>query len=187
MVAPALPIASVPTGTRGHLHDREQRVEALERVALHRHAQHRQRRLGRNHAWQMGGAAGARDDDLQPAAFGLTGVVGHFVRRAMRGDDPALVRDTELRQHLVGVLQRLPVRLAAHDHANHCWCVAHALIIATESRRCHRRPGRAFSPVCQTRRTSLRGLSHYRRPEHGIASGRSRLFCALLSLWPRPN
>ena len=43
-----------------HLHDREQRVEPLERLALHRHAEHRQQGVRRHHARQVGGAAGRR-------------------------------------------------------------------------------------------------------------------------------
>ena len=44
-----------------------QGIEALERFGLHRHAQHRQGRLRRNHPGQVRRAAGARDDDAEPA------------------------------------------------------------------------------------------------------------------------
>ena len=39
-------------------------------------------------------------------------------RRAMRRHDPALVRDVEPGQHLVGLPHRVPVGLAAHDDAD---------------------------------------------------------------------
>ena len=55
----------------GHLHDRQQRIEAVQRLGLHRHAQHRHARLGGRHAGQVGRAAGAGDDRREAAAFGL--------------------------------------------------------------------------------------------------------------------
>ena len=60
-----------------HLHDREQRVEAVERRALHRHADHRQHGLRRDHARQVRGAAGARDDHFEPARDRGRRVLGH--------------------------------------------------------------------------------------------------------------
>ena len=51
---PASPIAKVATGTPlGHLDDGQQRVLAGERARLDRHAEHRQGRLGGDHARQM--------------------------------------------------------------------------------------------------------------------------------------
>jgi ribosomal protein L19E len=68
LIAPARPIASVPTGMPpGHLDDRQQAIHARQRLRFDRHAQHRQPRHRRRHAGQMGGTAGARHDDLQPA------------------------------------------------------------------------------------------------------------------------
>ena len=46
----------------GHLHDREQRVEALEVFGGNRDAEHRKGGLGGEHARQVGGATGAGDD-----------------------------------------------------------------------------------------------------------------------------
>ena len=78
---------------RGHLRDRQQRVEPAERLRLHGHAEHRQRGLRGHHARQVRGAAGARDDDLEPATRGRTaGVLEEQVRRAMRRDDAHFVR-----------------------------------------------------------------------------------------------
>ena len=63
LVAPAAPMAKVATGMPGgHLHDRQQRIHAVQRLRLHRHAEHRQRRLRRRHARQVRRAAGAGDD-----------------------------------------------------------------------------------------------------------------------------
>ena len=53
-----------------HLHDRQQRIEAVECARLHRHAEHRQQRLGRGHAGQMRRAAGAGDQHFQAARRG---------------------------------------------------------------------------------------------------------------------
>ena len=53
-----------------HLHDGQQRVDAAQRLRLHRHAEHRQRRLGGGHARQVRRAAGAGDQHLEAAAAG---------------------------------------------------------------------------------------------------------------------
>ncbi len=112
-------MANVADGhASGHLHDGKQRVHAVERFRLHRHAQHGQRRLGRRHARQVSGAAGAGNDDLEPARARGGGVFEQQVGRAMGGDHPHFVRDAELLQHLGGGAHRLPVRLRAHDDAD---------------------------------------------------------------------
>ena len=67
---------------------------------------------------QMGGAAGAGDDHLEPAAGGRRRVLGHQRRRAMRRDDFRLVRHAERVQDFGGMPHRVPVRLAAHDDAD---------------------------------------------------------------------
>jgi hypothetical protein len=51
----------------GHLHDAVQRIDALQVAAGHRHAQHRHRGLGRQHARQVRRAAGPGDDGPQAA------------------------------------------------------------------------------------------------------------------------
>ena len=69
--APALPIASVPTGTPpGICTIDSSESMPFKRVALHRHAQHRQQRIRRHHARQMRRAARAGDDHFQPARLG---------------------------------------------------------------------------------------------------------------------
>ena len=101
-----------------HLDDRVQAVDALERRALDRHAQHRQGGQRGDHARQVRRAAGAGDDHLQPAVAGTLGegdtaarACGAPRRSAPRSATPQLV------QHVGGVAHRRPVRLAAHDHA----------------------------------------------------------------------
>ena len=83
----------------GHLHDRQQRVEALERGALHRHAEHRQHRVRRHHAGQVRRAAGAGDDHLDAARLGALRELRHPHRRAVGRDDCLLVGDAEPLEH----------------------------------------------------------------------------------------
>ena len=101
-----------------HLHDREQRVDALQRRRLDRHAEHRQHRLGRRHARQMRRAARAGDDHLEAARLGAAGVLEEQVGRAVRRDDADLVRHAELLERLGRVPHGLPVGPGAHDDAD---------------------------------------------------------------------
>ena len=109
----------MPTGIPGgHLHRGKQRIHALERRALHRHAQHRQQRVRGADSRQVRRAAGRRDDHFDPAAFGAAHILGRLFRRAVRRKHAAFVLHAEFRQHLVGLAHDIPVRLAAHDHSN---------------------------------------------------------------------
>jgi hypothetical protein len=69
----------------GHLHDAVEGIDTRQMLAGHRNAQHRHGGLGREHAGQMGRAAGARDEGNQAAACGRLGVgehvIGHSVGR----------------------------------------------------------------------------------------------------------
>lgn len=105
---------------RGHLHDRQQRIDARQHRRLHRHAQHRQVGLGRTHAWQVSRAAGTGDDHLDATRLSLFGVLEQQVRGAVGRDHFYLVRDAELFQHIGGVAKGGPIGLGAHDHANQC-------------------------------------------------------------------
>ena len=80
-----------------------------------RHAEHRQRRHRRRHAGQMGGTAGAGDDDLEAGRLGALGEVIQPVGRAVGRDDPRVVRDAQRFQRFGGVAHGRPVGLAAHD------------------------------------------------------------------------
>jgi len=50
-----------------HLHGGKQRIETLQMLRGHRHAEHWKGRMRRHHAGEVGGAAGARDDGFQAA------------------------------------------------------------------------------------------------------------------------
>ena len=109
MVAPALPMASVPTGTPPGIWTIESsESRPLQRGALHRHAEHRQHRVRRDHPRQMRRAARARDDHLDAARFGAGRELGHPHRRAVRRNDVPLVLDAELLEHIDGVLSSFP-------------------------------------------------------------------------------
>ncbi|SBV97941.1 hypothetical protein KL86APRO_10949 [uncultured Alphaproteobacteria bacterium] len=101
-----------------HLHDREEAVHSLERVAFHRNAEHRQRGHRRGHPRQVRRAARAGDDHLEAAVARGAGVVGHAVGGAVGGNDPRFVGNFEGGQGVGGVAHGLPVRLAAHDDAD---------------------------------------------------------------------
>ena len=73
-----------------HLHDREQRITAGQRLRFDRHAEHRQLGQRRRHAGQMGGAAGAGDDQLEARGACALGEGEQPLRSAMGGDDPRL-------------------------------------------------------------------------------------------------
>ena len=92
-----------------HLHDREQRVDPLERLRLDRDAEHGQRGLRRSHPGQMRGASRPRDDHLQPSLLGRACVLEEEVGRSVRGHDPLLVVDPERSERLRGMAHRLPV------------------------------------------------------------------------------
>ncbi len=119
LVAPALPMANVATGTPPGICT----IDSSESMPfsacdLHRHSQHRQRRVRGHHSGQMRRAARARDDRLQPALFRRRGVLRHQPRRAVRGNDLLFVRNAEAFQNLGRVAHGVPVGLAAHDQAD---------------------------------------------------------------------
>ena len=102
----------------GHLHDAVQRIHTLQVAAGHGHAQHGNGGLGGNHAGQVGGATGARDDGFEaPAGSGL-GVGKHVVGHAVGRHHAGLVRDAELFKDLHCMLHGVPVAAGTHDHAD---------------------------------------------------------------------
>ena len=54
----------------GHLHDRQERIEPVERLRHHGHAEDRKDGVGSDHARQVRGAARSRDDDLDAPFLG---------------------------------------------------------------------------------------------------------------------
>ena len=67
-----------------HLNDRQQRVEAVERCALNRYADDGQDGVRGHHAWEMRGAARARDNHVQAAAGRGRRVLDHPSRCPVR-------------------------------------------------------------------------------------------------------
>ena len=76
LTAPALPMASVPTGMPAGIWTIDSRLSMpFSALAFDRHAEHRQRGHRRRHARQMRRAAGAGDDHLQAAILGRMGII----------------------------------------------------------------------------------------------------------------
>src|SRR5271165_1765427 len=98
-----------------HLHDRQQRVEAVELLQRHRHTDHRQRGRRSDHPGQVCGATGPGDDDLDATPRGGPRVIQHPARRPVRGDDADLERHVELGQRVRSSFHHRPVAVAAHD------------------------------------------------------------------------
>ena len=114
----ALSTPTQATGTPGrHLHDREQRVEAVEDALrrAERNADHRQVGVRRDHARERGREAGAADQHAQPALARRLGVLGDRVRVAVRGADLELVRDPALGELVHRRLHPLAVGLGADE------------------------------------------------------------------------
>ena len=102
----------------GHLDDREQRVQPVERARFHGHAEDGQRGLRRSHAGQVRRATRRGDDHTEAAARRGLRVLEEKVRGAVRRDDAHLVRNAQNLQGRDGVRHRLPVRPGAHDHTH---------------------------------------------------------------------
>src|SRR5690242_19568043 len=101
-----------------HLHDRQQRIDALQRARPDRNADDRQARFRRRHAGQVRSAAGAGDQHLETARDCAARVFVQQVGRAMRGNDAGFERNAELREGLGGVRHRGPVRTGPHNDAD---------------------------------------------------------------------
>ncbi|KJV08382.1 hypothetical protein VZ95_18170 [Elstera litoralis] len=100
------------------MHNGEQRIHTLQRVAFDRHAEDRQAGEGGDHTGQVGGPAGPGDNDFQapfPRAFGI-GV--EPVGRAMGRNDARFQSHIEGAQSFSGMAQSGPVALTAHDNAD---------------------------------------------------------------------
>ena len=114
--------------TGGHLHDREERVDPVERARFHRHGEHRQGGDGRSHTRQVGGAAGTGDQALEPAIGGGSCIVVEQPRGAVGADDTGFPDHPEVIQGARAVLQSRPVRLAAHDDSDTWRGLVHAMV-----------------------------------------------------------
>ena len=78
--------------SRRHLHDRQQRIEAVQRLRLHRHAEHRQRGLGGSMPGRCAAPPAPAMITSMPRAARRGGVFEQQVRRAMGGNDAHFVR-----------------------------------------------------------------------------------------------
>ncbi len=109
--------------TRRHLHNRQERILPRQSLALYRHAEDRQERHRGRHAGQMGGAAGAGNDELEPFGCRSLSEIRESIRRAMRRNDEGFVADFESFERRRRVPHRLPIGLAAHDERDGlCGC-----------------------------------------------------------------
>src|SRR6266566_2458077 len=104
-----------------HLHGREQRIETVKRITLHRYAEHGQCCIRGDDAGKMRGATGRRDDDLDSVRFGGACVLRYERRSAMGRHHMAFVRDIELIESFGSGTHRLPIRFAAHDYRDKGW------------------------------------------------------------------
>ena len=102
----------------GHLDDGMQRIDTGQRARLHRHAEHRHRRLGGEHARQVGGTASPGDDRLQAARTGGLGVFEEQVGRAVGGNYAGFEGDAEVLEDDGGGLHGRPVGVGPHDDAD---------------------------------------------------------------------
>ena len=122
---------------RRHLHDREQRVHAVEVLEGDRHSDDGKRCDGSEHAGQVGRSPGAGDDDLDPARVSVAPVGQHLVGHSVRRDHVGFVRDPELLQRRGSSLHGRPVRIGAHHDAH---ARSHALSLSAY------RPAAAIPP-----------------------------------------
>ena len=116
LIAPGLPIASVPTGTPGGICmiEKSESLPSSASVFIGTPSTGKRRHRG-GHAGQMGCAAGAGDHHLEAVLARVAGEVVEAVGRAVRGDDQRFMADLEVFQRFGGMLHDRPVGLAAHD------------------------------------------------------------------------
>ena len=101
-----------------HLHDRHQRIEAVE---LRERTGTPITGSGVIDAVMPGRWAAPPAPAMitrSPRSAAVRGVLVHHVGRAVRGDDADLVGDAELGEHVDGALHHRQIGVAAHDHAD---------------------------------------------------------------------
>ncbi len=102
-------------------------------------------------------ATGTGDDDFEAACARGAGVFEQQIRRAMRRDDAGLERDAETLQRVGGGLERVPIRLRAHDDADQ----------------------RFHAADCSS--AVVKGLGHFRPDDQLVNASRSRRNSARLA------
>jgi hypothetical protein len=112
---------------------------------LHGHPQHRQHGLCRDHAREVSGPAGARDDELQSSPLRAGRVLAHPLWCAMSRDDLALMRHAKLGERFGGGAHGVPIAFASHDDADErlsiVWHGGHLREVFAV---CQQAPGRTF-------------------------------------------
>ena len=102
---------------RGHLHDRQQRVQPVQGARLDRNAHHGQRSHRGHHARQVRRAAGPGDDHADTARLGRLGILAQQIGRTGGAYDALFEIDTELFERGDGVGHHLVIAHRAHNHA----------------------------------------------------------------------
>ena len=115
--APAEPIATVATGMPGgHLDDRIERVEPLQRRPLKRNTDHGERRQRRGEPREMRCHPGRRDHQRIAFPLRLAHERGRLLGLPVRGRDDKSVLDAEFAQVFGAGVHRLLIGFAAEKH-----------------------------------------------------------------------
>src|SRR5690625_190861 len=103
---------------RGNMHDREQRIHSVQMLQRHGHPDDRQRRDRGEHARQVGGPAGAGDEDSNAALFGLLPVGDHLRGHPVCTDDLGFEGEVEFLERAGGFAHDRPIGIGAPDEAD---------------------------------------------------------------------
>ena len=101
-----------------HLHDRKKRVFTLKRADRNRNADDRKLRVRGDHPRKVGCAAGARNNHAEAVLARVFGKFLDFMRRAMRGEDSDLKRNTELVECFGRALHDGKISSASHGDSD---------------------------------------------------------------------
>ena len=119
LIAPGLPMASVPTGMPAGICRIDSRLSLPSRAWVFIGTPNTGSDVSeRGHAGQVSGAAGTRDHHLEALLARGFSELEQPVRRPVRRHDQRLEADAELGQRIGGMLHGLPVGLASHDDRN---------------------------------------------------------------------
>ena len=101
-----------------HLHDGQERIEAVQLRRGDGHTEDRHERLRRDHPGEVRRTASASDDNLQASFGGRFRVAKQPIRSTVRGHDARFEWDAEVAQHLTRRAHVLVVALASHHDAD---------------------------------------------------------------------
>lgn len=85
---------------RRHLYDREQRVNARQRLGSDRYAEYRQPSVRGDNPWQVCSKPRNRDDRANPTGLKLLDVALQFLGCSMRREHTRLMHDPQIVEHL---------------------------------------------------------------------------------------